>query len=249
MRRYSAEEIASIARACELGRRLLRSFRTRCVPGATGEVVLDVCRHVFCGDPGVEFGPGTISINEYAANALPMNRPFTAGDLVTVDLPLARRGWWGDQARSFVVRPPACAADSVADARADDAARRHLTAAAKRVTACCIANCRPDARWRDIRVAAWAEANRLGVRLCRGLAGHGIGRSMHEEPALGYHAGPWDGVVLEPGMVFTVEPVVTAGSGETVAAADGPSVLTADGQDAACDERTVAVTGSGVWVL
>jgi methionyl aminopeptidase len=91
------------------------------------------------------------------------------------------------------------------------------------------------------------EARGYGV--VRALVGHGVGRSMHEDPQIPNHGAPGRGPKLAPGMVFAIEPMITVGSWEIQAGDDGWAVYTADGSLASHCEHTVAVTESGPRVL
>ena len=108
---------------------------------------------------------------------------------------------------------------------------------------------RPGARLGDVGHAIERYAKRHGYSIVRDYCGHGIGREMHEEPAVPAFGRPGTGLVLREGMTFTIEPMLNQGSRRTVTLDDEWTVVTADGRLSAQFEHTVAVTATGVEVL
>jgi methionyl aminopeptidase len=204
-----------------------------------------------------------VSINEEAAHGVPGPRILRPGDLISIDLGLGLAGWCADAARSAVVGgddvSPASAAVAGAAASAVQAGIRAIG---------------PGVLWSEIVAAVRRSASSSGFSLVRGVPGHGIGRLLHEPPEASLDLTPPDqpdgaptnpklhrtaaipdwasrppDFTLRPGMVLTIEPILTPGSGRLVGLDDGWTVLTADRQPAAQEERTVAVTRSGPLVL
>jgi methionyl aminopeptidase len=112
-----------------------------------------------------------------------------------------------------------------------------------------IAQCRPGNRLGDISHAVQEVVEAKGFGVVRALVGHGVGRSMHEDPQIPNYGPAGRGPKLAPGMVFAIEPMITAGSWGVVGGDDGWAVYTDDGSLAAHCEHTVAVTESGPRVL
>lgn len=175
-----------------------------------------------------------ISVNDQIANTPPGNRAARAGDLVTVDLGMRWRGWCADLARSIVVSP---APDDVT----------HLCRASEQLVKAGARAVAPGVLWSDVCNDVAHAAGSLGVHLVPGLPGHGIGRHLHEPPALDLTR-PTD-QPLVPGMVFTLEPVVTHQPTTSVLDSDGFGLRTASGCHAASWEIMVAVTEDGVRIL
>lgn len=173
----------------------------------------------------------SIAVNADAAHALPTGRPFEAGDIVTIDVPMRFQGWWTDQAGTVRVGDQTCP----------------LALAAAAVMSAMVAKMQPGVLWSAVAAAARDEADRLGVTLIRELAGHGIGRSLHEPPVGWLDGGP--DFTLRPGLCLTIEPVVTTGSGALELAADGWTLRTIDGTPAVGVERMVAVGRTGARLL
>lgn len=177
-----------------------------------------------------------VSVNDEVVHAIPDSRVLREGDIVSIDLGATHNGFVGD------------AAITVGAGRTSPEAERLL-----RVT--------EEALWEGIR-AAWAGA-RLGqvsaaiqahvegngFSVVREYVGHGIGRSMHEEPQVPNFGLPDQGPVLQKGMVLAIEPMVTAGDWRTRRDSDNWTVRTLDGSLAAHFEHTIAITDGEPQVL
>jgi methionyl aminopeptidase len=112
-----------------------------------------------------------------------------------------------------------------------------------------IAMVRPGARLGDVGHAIQTHAEGNGLSVVREFCGHGIGRKFHEEPQVLHYGRPGTGWVLEPGMTFTIEPMINAGRAEIRALADGWTIVTKDHSLSAQWEHTILVTDSGYEVM
>ena len=158
------------------------------------------------------------------------------GDIISVDVGAIVEGYFGDSARTFAV------GEISRDAHAlMDATRSALDAG--------IAECVPGRRLYDISHAVQSVAEGAGFSVVREYVGHGIGRSMHEDPQLPNFGAPGQGPTLASGMVFAIEPMVNAGQAAVRSLDDGWTVVTEDGSLSAHFEHTVAVTDDGPLVL
>ncbi len=178
-----------------------------------------------------------ISVNEEVVHGIPSDRRLVEGDVVGIDIGLIRDGWHADSAETLPVGEVAPAATELL-----------------RVTAECldlaIGQARPGRRISDIGVAVEAHARRHGFSVVESLVGHGIGRSMHEDPQVpNYRCFTAPDPVLEEGLVIAIEPMVNAGGKRVVTASDQWTVRTADRSLSAHFEHTVAVTGNGPRIL
>ena len=256
MRLRSSRDIVALDRAAALAWTAVRRGLCSAQPGTTTAAVGELVRRAIVdagGAPAFEGyippssatpfpGAACISVNEECVHAPPGPRVLEPGDLVTIDAGVDLDGWFGDVADSVVV-PGA----------EDDRASAHtaLLHASRCALAAGVRACRPGARWHEVARAVRAAAALHDLTPLAGLAGHGVGRALHEPPRAGYQTRPGDAgdFVLLPGMVLTVEPVLVHPPGASRQAPDGLTVRTADGSTACHAERMVAVTRRGPRIL
>ena len=178
------------------------------------------------------------SVNDKVVHGIPDDVPLENGDLLSIDCGVTLRGWVSDAARSYVVG----GTGSGEAQRLIDVSYDSLEAG--------IEQCRPGHTVGDIGHAVQQVAEAAGFHVIRKLVGHGVGRSMHEEPQIPNYGTPGAGPVLEPGYVFAIEPMLAIGTIDIVEDDhDGWSIYTADGSLSAHVEHTIAVTEDGPLVL
>ncbi len=182
--------------------------------------------------------PATIcsSVNDQVVHGIPGQTRLAEGDILSVDVGAIVDGYYGDSARTFPVGEIGRTARSLMDAT-----RAALDAG--------IAQCVVGRKLYDISHAVQAVAEGAGFSVVREYVGHGIGRSMHEDPQLPNFGPAGQGPALAAGMVFAIEPMVNAGGAGVRALDDGWTVVTEDGTLSAHFEHTVAVTDDGPLVL
>ena len=175
--------------------------------------------------------PGTscISVNNEAVHGIPGSRKLVEGDLVKLDVTIEKNGFMAD------------AAITVAVGKISEENRR-LIACAEHAFQKAMLVARAGFRVSEIGRAIEREVRRNGFSVIRELAGHGIGRTIHEEPRVPNYADPQASQILTEGMVITVEPIIAAGSGRAITAKDGWAVCTADGKASAHYEQTLMIT-------
>ena len=252
----SHSEIDAIAKAGALVSACLHQALKLAEPGVSGrQIDLEIrgCLErnglspalLGCLDPGrpeLEPFQGAISINinSTVANAEPNDRPLEPGDLVTLDLAASLAGWHADASIPMVV-----GREEV------DPVRTALVRAARDVSRAAIQALRPGGMWSVAVAAAHSEAERHGVHIAPGFAGHGIGKALHEPPQAEFNAVPNGSgdFLLAPGTVFTIEPIVTSELCQLVESDQARGVRTESGVPGACEERTIAITDSGVRTL
>jgi methionyl aminopeptidase len=182
--------------------------------------------------------PGSIcaSPNAMIVHGIPGPYRLKRGDIISIDVGVTRDGWVADAARTFPVE------DVVPEARnLLDATERSLHAG--------IAACRVGNRMGDVSSAIQLQAEGAGLSVVRSLVGHGVGRSMHEDPQVPNYGKAGKGLLLEEGMVFAIEPMTTAGRPAIRVGADSWAIYSQDGSPAAHFEFTVAITADGPRVL
>jgi methionyl aminopeptidase len=182
--------------------------------------------------------PGSICVspNAMIVHGIPGPYRLRAGDIVSVDVGVTLDGWVADAARTFPVGKV-------------DAQAQNLLAATEESLHAGVAQCLPGNRIGDVSSAIQAVAEGAGLSVVRSLVGHGIGRSMHEDPQVPNYGRPGRGPLLEEGMVLAVEPMLTSGRAAVRVGADGWAIFSQDGSPAAHFEFTVAITAEGPGIL
>jgi methionyl aminopeptidase len=182
--------------------------------------------------------PGTvlISINDEIVHGVPGPRRVAAGDLVSLDVTVELGGYVADAARSVVVRP------------GTDTAHR-LVACARAAFDAALDVARAGVRVSEIGRAVQNVVKRHGFSVIKELAGHGVGRTLHEPPTVPNEWDPSQTEVLTEGLVITIEPMIAVGSGWPVEGNDGWTVRTRDRSLAAHHEDTLVITRSWPVVL
>ena len=177
------------------------------------------------------------SLNEEVVHGIPSaDRLVREGDILSIDFGVVLDGFYGDAAQTFAV-----GAVSPESRRLLDATERSLGKA--------IEATRPGNRLGDVSAAVQATVEAEGFSVVRDFVGHGIGRSMHEEPQVPNFGKPGTGPKLLPGMVLAIEPMVNAGGFAVEVLPDGWTVVTRDRSRSAHFEHTVAVTEDGNRIL
>jgi methionyl aminopeptidase len=169
-------------------------------------------------------------------HGIPDGQALAEGDIISIDCGAIVDGYHGDAAFTAAVGEI-----TAADQRLIDVTRRALDAG--------IAQLVPGSRLGDLGSAVQSTVERAGFRVVRDYVGHGIGTAMHEPPDVPNVGRRGRGRRVASGDVFAVEPMVSAGSDDTVVLADGWTVVTTDGARAAHWEHTVAVTENGPEIL
>jgi methionyl aminopeptidase len=182
--------------------------------------------------------PGTlcVSVDEEVVHGIPDGRRLEEGQVVSVDVGVKKDGWFGDGARTFAV------------GRVSEEKRR-LLAVTEESLAKGIEQVRPGSRLHDVSAAVQRHVEAAGFSIVRDLVGHGIGRSLHEEPSVPNFGVPGTGPVLAAGMTLAIEPMVNVGTARVEVDEDGWTVRTTDRRPSAHFEHTVAITQHGVEIL
>lgn len=177
-----------------------------------------------------------ISVNEQVVHGIAGGRRLLFGDLVSLDVGVVYDGFIGDNARTV-----AAGGCSAADQRLMDVTEQSLMLA--------IAQAVAGNRVVDISRAVQSHVESHGYSVVREFVGHGVGRSMHEEPQIPNHVDGKSSPRLRPGMTLAIEPMVNAGRPEVVILDDGWTVVTRDGARSGHFEHTVLVTDGAPEIL
>lgn len=241
----SAEEVERMSRAGRVVAATIERLRAAVRPGAT-TAQLDRLAEEAIGSAGAEPSfkgyrgfPGSIctSVNEQVVHGIPGSRVLREGDLLSLDVGAIWEGYHADSAVSlFVGEPPSAEAEKLVRVTEES-----LDAG--------ISQIRPGGRLSDISHAVQEVAEGAGFSVVREYVGHGIGRSLHEDPQIPNYGPAGRGPELRPGLVVAVEPMVNLGGWETRVLADQWTVVTADGSLSAHFEHTIALGEDGAEVL
>ena len=176
------------------------------------------------------------SVNHVVCHGIPNNKALKEGDIVNIDVTLILDGWHGDTSRMYAVGHVARRAERLIEVTYE-ALMRGVAAAKPGHTTGHI----------GAAIQKFAEGERCSV--VRDFCGHGLGRVFHDRPNILHYGEPGDGVVLEPGMLFTIEPMINLGKPHVKILADGWTAVTRDRELSAQFEHTVGVTDTGCEVF
>jgi len=232
----SKEEIALMRESALIVSRTLALVATYIEVGAT-PLQLDKLAYEYIHDQGavpgfLGFGgfPNSlcISVNEAVVHGIPNDRPFEAGDIVSVDCGAVKNGFYGDHAYTFAVGEIAPEVQK-------------LLKVTKESLYKAIAQMTVGKRIGDISHAVQEHAERHGYGVVRELVGHGLGRTMHEDPQVPNYGKRGRGKKVMEGMVLAIEPMINLGTREILMLDDDWTIITADRQPSAHFEHDVAV--------
>lgn len=240
----SPQEVAIMRRAGRVVAETIRALKRQVRAGMTTGDLDDIAHECitkagatpsFLGYRGY---PKTIcvSVNEQVVHGIPGDRVIKDGDIVSLDVGAIVEGYQGDAATTVAIGNV-------------PKRTRDLLAAAEGALQAAIQKCRPGFRIGDLSWAVQQYVESRGFSVVRQYVGHGIGRALHEEPAVPNFGTPGRGVVLKPGLVLAIEPMVNTGGFDTRVLDDNWTVVTADGSLSAHFEHTIAIAEGEPEVL
>ena len=242
----SGDELVMARRAAQLAAEVLSMIEPHVVPGVSTEALDQLCHdHIvkvqgaIPANLGYMDYPKTVltSVNHVVCHGIPSAQQILKkGDIVNIDVAVNKDGWFGDTSRMFFVGEP-----SVLARRLVETTYEALRAGIQQV--------KPGATLGDVGHAIAAVAQREHFTVVREYCGHGIGQIYHDDPQVLHYGRRGEGLTLEAGMIFTIEPMLNAGKRETKELADGWTVVTKDRSLSAQWEHMVAVTPTGYEVL
>lgn len=240
----SPEEIKIMSRACIIVAEALRALEGIVKPGISTkeierfveEIVRD--RGAVPAFKGYRNYPASVctSVNNQVVHGIPSSVVLNDGDIVSIDLGVYLDGFYGDAAVTLPVGKVSPLAEK-------------LMRVTKEALALGIEKARPGNRVSDISYAIQKHAEVNGFSVVRSFVGHGIGRSLHEEPQVPNFGEPGHGPRLREGMTLAIEPMVNAGGHEVSVLDDGWTAVTADGSLSSHCEHTVVIMGNGPRIL
>lgn len=237
------EELAGMQAAGRIVRVMLEAMKAAVRSGVTTQELDEIGAQVM-REAGARSAPelvyqfpGTscISVNQEIVHGIPGDRKLRAGDILKLDVTIEKDGFMADACETVIVgrdsidtNPHGVGAD--------------LAACAKRAFEAALKSARAGNRVADIGAAVEAEVKRSGYHVIRELCGHGIGRTIHEDPSVPNYADPYGKTMLTEGMVITIEPIIASKSGKAYLASDGWTMRTSDRGIAAHHEHTMMIT-------
>lgn len=244
--RKTAAEIEKMRAAGAVVARCLKELSEAIEPGVTTTIDVDVMAEELIAKYGAVSSfknyrgyPNTVcvAVNEEVVHGIPGKRVLMPGDIVGIDLGVILDGWHGDAATTLAV-------GGQTSKEAENLLRVGREALFKGIEMA-----RPGKRLSDIGHAIQSYVEARGYSVVRDLVGHGIGRTMHEEPQVPNFGRPGKGVRLEEGMTLAIEPMVNIGGYEVETLADNWTVVSKDRSLSAHFEHTVAIRKNGPDIL
>lgn len=240
----SPREIGIMRKAGEFTATILQEVKQAVCPGVS-TLELDALAERRCKElnvipafKGYQGFPGSvcISVNDQVVHGIPSNRVLQEGDIVGLDFGVIFEGYYGDSAVTVAVGKIAESSQ-----RLMDVAQKSLEAG--------IEQARVGNKLFDISYAVQNYVESHGFSVVREFVGHGIGRSLHEEPQVPNFGPKGKGVTLKEGMVLAIEPMINAGGCAVRIEDDGWTAVTADGSLSAHFEHSIAITKEGPEIL
>jgi methionyl aminopeptidase len=245
----SAADIQKMKDAAKINDEVLITVRSAIRPGVTTMELDQLAYRIiskygatpaFLGYPAGSPNPFpatlTVAVNEELVHGIPSDRVLMEGDIITIDCGTVHNGWVADAAYTAPV-----GAITTEAQRLLEITEQSLY---KGIEACVPENHLGDVGW---AIQSFVESH--GMNVVRDYGGHGVGRSMHEDPHISNWGSPGRGPRLRPGMTLALEPMVMLGSPQTRQLSDGWTVVAADGRLCAHFEHSVAVTANGPDIL
>ena len=244
----TAEDIEGMRHVGRKTAEILDFITPHVVPGVT-TAELDALCHSFIVDTqkgvaiNVGYGPKNnpfpkaicTSVNHVVCHGIPTDKKLKDGDILNIDVAMVINGYHGDTSRMFYIGKP-----SIAGKRLTEATYAAMWRGIRAV--------KPGARLGDIGHAIQSYVEPMGFSVVRDFCGHGIGKVYHDEPQVTHYGKPGTGMILLPGMMFTIEPMINIGKFGVRILADGWTAVTADHSLSAQWEHTVLVTETGFEV-
>ena len=241
----TAEEIEKMRVAGRLAAEVLDMITPRVVAGITTGELDQICHDYIVDHQGAIPAPLNYrgfprsictSVNHQVCHGIPGDKRLKKGDIVNIDITVIKDGYHGDTSRMFAIGETSLLA-------------KRVTRIAYECMCIGIRMVKPGVRLGDIGHAIQKHAEAHGYSVVREYCGHGIGRNFHEEPQVLHYGTPDTGLTLQPGMIFTIEPMINAGKRFVKLMPDNWTVVTKDRSLSAQWEHTILVTDSGHEVL
>ena len=235
---------ASMRKAGMLAAEVLDYITPFVKEGVTTLELNDLC-HSFITDHGAVPAPlgykgfpkaTCISVNHVVCHGIPAEKKLKDGDILNIDVTVILDGWYGDTSRMFWVGTPSVKA-------------KRLIANTYESLMLAIEVARPGATLGDIGHAIQSHAEAARFSVVRDFTGHGLGQKFHTAPTVFHYGTPNTGLVLEAGMIFTIEPMINTGTWQVKILSDGWTAVTRDRGLSAQFEHSIGITEDGAEIF
>ncbi|MDR2666515.1 MAG: type I methionyl aminopeptidase [Holosporales bacterium] len=241
---YNEHDLEKMRKACSLAKRVLDFIGNHVSEGITTSQLDTLCHNFITTHNAI---PATLnykgfpksictSVNNVICHGIPCEYKLRAGDIINIDVTVALDGWYGDTSRTFMVGKCTKLA-------------RNLVEIAEKAMHVGIDAVKPYGYFSDIGNAIQNFVDEFGFSIVRDYCGHGIGDVFHSAPSVAHYKTSEKSQQILPGMFFTVEPMINAGSYKSKVLNDGWTAVTIDKSLSAQFEHTIAVTERGVEIL
>lgn len=241
---HNKQDILGIKTSCKIVVYVLSALEKKTKPGITTNHLNDLAetltfeKGAIPGFKGYRGFPYSIcaSINEQVVHGFPSDEPLKEGDILSIDFGILYKEWYGDSALTIPVGKVS-------------AGHKKLIQVTEECLELSIQQCYNGNRIGDISHTIQQHAEKNGFNVVRDFTGHGIGKNLHEEPAIPNFGNKGEGYLLKNGMIIAIEPMLVAGSGDTITGCNEWAVLTKDNDISAHFEHTIAITDNNPMVL
>ncbi|CAD6901733.1 unnamed protein product [Tilletia controversa] len=244
----TAADQEGVRKAAILGREVLMAVAAAAKPGVTTDELDKICfeeaikRDTYPSPLGYHGYPKSVctSVNEVICHGIPDQRPLEDGDVLNIDVTLYHHGYHGDLNGTFPIGPKA----------ENDEDKMRLIRTARECLDAAIAICGPGVPYAEIGKVIQPLAESRGCAVVKNYTGHGIGRFFHGAPTVFHHKTKKAWGTMQPGHIFTIEPMVNLGSNwKDLSWPDDWTVSTVDGAHSAAAEETLLITEHGVEIM
>ena len=235
--KHGHKAFSGMRKAGQLAAKVLDMITAHITPGVYTNQLDKVC-HDFILANGAEPAPlnyrgfpksTCISLNHVVCHGIPGDKALKEGDILNIDITVILDGWYGDTSRMFYVGKPSVKAKNLINVTYDCLMRGIEVA-------------RPGNTLGDIGHAIQSHAENQRYSVVRDFTGHGLGQVFHTAPTVLHYGNPGEGLILEPGMIFTIEPMINVGKPEVKILNDGWTAVTRDKSLSAQFEHSIGIT-------
>lgn len=241
---HDAEGFAQMRLAGKLAAKTLDYITPYIKPGVTTDELNSLCHDFIIANKGIPAALGyhgfpksvCTSVNHVVCHGIPGPKKLVDGDIINIDSAVILNGWYGDASRMYTAGKPGIRA-----AKLINVTHEAMMLGIEQV--------KPGATLGDVGHAIQNHAEKNGFSVVRDYCGHGVGRVFHEAPNVLHYGKPGTGIVLQEGMIFTIEPMINAGKWQVKTLDDDWTVVTRDRSLSAQFEHTIGVTKDGYEIF